>query len=174
MALNDITPYDDGVFSENNAKLWKVVASSNGPASIKAGELVLVGGLGAGTAKAGAATRWGTSVASKPSVGTDYIAGLAMTTSTETATVAGTIAVMPITGNVTFLGNPDTAATWNTQAKYDALVGSRVKLSTSSTGVQTILATDSFYNALVVESLNITAYPGKVRFSINPRVMYNG
>jgi len=176
VALGDIQIYD-GPFSEESSKLFKVVASSNGPGSIKSGELVLVGALGATTAKSGAATRWGNSVSTKPSVGTDYVLGIATSTSTETATVAGTVAVMEVMPGMTFLIAPATAALWDTQAEYDALVGARVLLTTSATGVQTISATDyggnatnGLGNGLVVEPLNITTYPGKVRFSLKSRL----
>ncbi len=181
MALGDILIFDDGV-QIPGAKTYKV--NTGGPAGINAGELVLAKLGSTQPASGNFVTKWGSSVATKPSVGTDFVAGLAVTTSTETLTATGTVTVMPNLPGTTYLISPNTAATWNTQAKYDALVGARVLLNTDSSGVQTILATDhgnsptgtnlvAGGNGLVVEPLNITNYPGKVRFSIKQALGYN-
>lgn len=109
---------------------------------------------------------------STPVVGTDYYAGVAVTNSTNTASAAGTVTVLPINNGTTYLANPDVAATWDTQAEYDALVGDRVLLknsvsvsSTPTSGTYTILATDSANNGCVVQTLDISKYPGKVAFA---------
>lgn len=181
MALSDVSVYDDGVFGAPNAKRFRV--NAGGPAAINAGELVLIADVG-NQSTAGAAgkmsyvTRWTVSNSAKPSVGTDFVAGLASSTSTETLSAKGVVDVFPNLPGMTYLGNPDVAATWNTQAKYDLLVGSQVLLACSSTGTQTVLATNgsrkpfttgssgSSGNGLIVEPLNIAVYPGKVRFSL--------
>lgn len=180
MARSDILLYDDGVFGFPNSKRFKVNGSASAT-SIKAGELVLtsIGNQGtAGSAGKGSyVTKWTVSSTAKPALGTDWVAGLAASDSTDTTTAGGTVDVFPNLPGMTYIGNPDTAATWNTQAKYDLLVGARVLLSTTAAGVQTVLATDHANaggggvvpfsgNGLVVEPLDVIKYPGKVRFSI--------
>ncbi len=175
MALSDITIYDDGVFGFANSKRHNVNTGPGG--GIKAGELVL---KAAGSAFV---TRWTVSSSLKPSVGTDFVAGLAASTSTETASAKGVVDVFPNLPGMTYLGNPDVAATWDTQSEYDALVGDRVLLAVSSTGTQTVLASDhagTGYSAgsgatpagLIIEPLDVIKYPGKVRFSLNQLLNY--
>lgn len=106
-----------------------------------------------------------------PVVGTDYVAGVAATDSTQTASVAGVVNCYPVNPAAVFLIAPNVAATWNTQAKYDALVGSRV-LFNLTTGTYTILAADSANNGLVVRPLDIFKYPGKVAFSFRAATSY--
>lgn len=180
MALGDVVIFDDGV-AIPGAKRFKV--NTGGPAGINAGELVLTnvgnqGTTGSGHAGVGSfVTQWGTSVATKPSPGTDWVAGLAASTSTETLSATGFVNVFPNMPGMTYLISPNSTTAYNTQAKYDLLVGARVALNTDSNGVQTILATDkgpttaSVNGAgggfgLVVEPLDVNAYPGKVRFSL--------
>ncbi len=97
-------------------------------------------------------------------VGTDYIAGIAETTSTQTSTVAGEVNLIPLTSQTTYLIAPKVAATWDTQAEYNALVGKRVLIDLTS-GTYTILASDSSGNGCVVMPLDIAKYPGKVAFA---------
>lgn len=105
-----------------------------------------------------------------PVVGTDYYAGIATTNSTNTSTAAGTVGVLPISIGTTYLIAPTTAASWDTQAEYDALVGKRVLIANSATvgttpgntGSYTIGASDSSNNGCVVQALDISKYPGKV------------
>ena len=103
----------------------------------------------------------------------DLTAGIAASDSTQTASVAGTVEVTKLDPTVTWLCAPTTAASWDTQAEYDALVGSRVTFQLSG-GVYTVNATDNAAYGLVVEPLDIVAYPGKVRFSIRPAATYLG
>lgn len=109
---------------------------------------------------------------SMPVVGTNYFAGIAQTNSTNTASAAGVVDVIPLSSNQTWLANPDVAATWDTQAEYDALVGKRVLLKNSVTvtatptsGTYTILASDSANNGCVVVAMDINYAPGKVAFA---------
>lgn len=177
MARSDILLYDDGVAQFPSSKRFTVkanpVTTSTNP-SIKAGEFVLkLLGPKSGTQNKGSmVTAWGVSLATKPECGTDYLAGLAMSDSTESATVNGYVDIMPITAGVTYLIVPNAPTSWDTQAEYDALVGARVKLNTSSTGVQTLLATDDPFGGFVVEPLDIIKYPGKVRVSAMPALSY--
>ena len=80
---------------------------------------------------------------------------------------------MPIVPGLTFICAPTVAATWDTQAEYDALVGDRVLLNITTAGVWTVLAADSANNGLVVEPLDVTLHPGMVRFSVRQSLMYN-
>ena len=161
----DITLLSPASYTRGSRK-WKLAAGVAG--SIKAGQLVLLTALGSPYALAFTAS--GTS---QPAVGSDYILGLATSDSTDTVAAAGYVQVMPISSDMVFLANPGTAATWDTQAKYDLLVGDRVLLSISAAGVQTILAADSAANALVVQPLDITKHPGKVAFSVKTTGLYN-
>lgn len=110
---------------------------------------------------------------STPVVGTDYYAGIASTNSTNTTTAAGTVEVIPLQSSTTWLGNPDVAASWDTQAEYDALVGKRVLIKNSVTvtatptsGTYTVLASDSANNGCVVMAMDVFRYLGKVAFAL--------
>src|SRR6266567_3417117 len=79
--------------------------------------------------------------------------GIATTSSTNTASAAGSVYVMPVNSGITYLGNPDVAASWDTQSEYNALVGKRVLLKNSSAtaaGTYTVLASDSANNGCAV------------------------
>lgn len=112
-----------------------------------------------------------------PVVGTNYWVGISAGnpgtagSSSETATANGNIEVYDNQPGIVYLASPVTAATWNTQAKYNALVGARVTISNSSQ-VFKINASDGSTNGLVVENLNIAAYPSKVAFSIRQGAGY--
>jgi hypothetical protein len=160
MALGDITIYGEGAFGYPGSTNFATATAT--AQAIKAGEPV---------AKALAGTVVTALATSKPVVGTDYLAGIAATSSTETATLTGTVQVTKMTDGVTYLIAPKTAASWDTQAEYDALVGARVTFDLT-TGVYTINATDASGNGLVVEPLDISKYPGKVRFSIRNGASY--
>lgn len=95
--------------------------------------------------------------------------GVATTNSTNTASAAGSVYVLPVNSGVTYLANPDTAASWDTQAEYDALVGKRVLLknsvsvsATPTSGTYTLLASDSAANGCTVQAMNVLEHPAKV------------
>ena len=100
----------------------------------------------------------------KPVVATDFLVGIATSTSTQTASVAGTVDYLPLVPGQTYLISPNSAAAWDTQAEYDALVGKRVLIDLTS-GSYTILATDGATSGCVIQPLNIATYPGKVAFA---------
>lgn len=164
LALGDIMIHREGSFGNPGSRTHAV--ASGAAASIKAGELVLK------TLGSAYVTVWTASNSAKPVVGTDFIAGLSASTSTDTASAAGTVEIIPNVDGMVYLGNPDVAATWDTQSEYDALVGDRVLLKTSAAGVQTLLASDSATSGLVIEPLDISKYPGKVAFSIRQGCNY--
>jgi L-rhamnose isomerase len=161
----DITILREGAFGAPGSRKHAVAAGTT--ASIKPGELCL---KVLGNASV---TAWTANNNAKPVVSTDYIVGLSATTSTETATAVGTVEITPIVPGMVLLGNPKVAATWDTQAEYDALVGDRVLLDTTTTGVQSLLAVDGATHGLVIEPLDVTKYPGKVAFSVRAGALYN-
>lgn len=103
-------------------------------------------------------------------VGTNYLAGVSTSTSTETASLDGYVDVVPV-GRQIWIIAPAVAATFNTQAKYNALVGARVLIQKSG-GVYTILAADGSTNGCIIEYLDITKYPGMVAFSFRGGLSY--
>jgi hypothetical protein len=163
MSIGDLQLFTEAPFGNPGTNRFSVQLGV--AASINPGEPVVVKGLGAsGTSVATMATN-------KPLVGTDWIVGVSQSFSTDTVTANGTVDVYDIYAEgVTFLANPNSAAAWDTQAEYDALVGSRVLLDKTS-GAYTVLATDAWTisakNGVFVEPLDITKHPGKVRISFN-------
>lgn len=113
----------------------------------------------------------------KPVVGTDFMAGISTSTSNETASVAGTVEVTPVTNAYIWLISPKVPATFGqaqgapSQTTYNALVGARVLLDKTN-GVYTLLAADGSTNGCVVENLDITKYPGKVAFTFRGGLSY--
>lgn len=160
MATNDITVYDAAAFGYPGDVTYAVASGTT--ASINPGEPVTK--ALAGVAVSAMATN-------KPVVATDFLAGISASASNETASAAGTVSVTKLVPGMSFLIAPKVAATWNTQAKYDALVGSRVLIDLT-TSVYTILAADGATSGCVVLPLDIATYPGKVRFAFRNGVNY--
>lgn len=100
----------------------------------------------------------------KPVVATDFLAGIATTTSTQTASAAGIVYVTPILPGIIYQIKPNVAATWDTQAEYDALVGKRVLIDLTSSSY-TILAADGATSGCVIEPCDVATNPGVVLFS---------
>ena len=168
MALGDIQPYQEGSSSALASRPHQVVLGGTPPA-INAGEPV---GKTVGTNYVIIAANAAVDATST----TAKIAGIAASTSTETATADGTVQVTPM-GDKIWLIKPQTAATYGqttgaqNQTTYNALVGARVLLQATSCA-WTILASDSVNNGFVVENLDITKYPGKVAFSARAATSY--
>lgn len=104
------------------------------------------------------------------------MAGIALSTSSETATLDGSVQVVPVDNTTIWLLSPNVAATYGVgatpnQTTYNALVGARVLIQVT-TGVFTLLAADSANNGCVVENLDVIRYPGKVAFSFRGAVSY--
>lgn len=103
----------------------------------------------------------------EPVIGTTTaMIGIAASNSTQTASADGVVDVFEILPGITYLAAPKTAASIDTQAEYNALVGDPVLFDLTS-GVYTVdtdaTATTS---GLVIVDLDITKYPGKVAFQI--------
>jgi hypothetical protein len=151
----DFTILENSTLGARGGRQYNVASGAN---AIYAGEPV-VRSLGGSTV-----TRMygsGTTGNTVPVVGTDYVVGIATTNSTQTATVAGTVNVMPLDSGITYIASPKVSATFDTQAEYDALVGDRVLIDLAS-DTYTVLASDSANNGLIIMPLDIAKYPGKV------------
>lgn len=112
-----------------------------------------------------------------PVVGTDFLAGISATLSTDTVAVDGSVSVTKLLPGITYLIKPKVAATYfgsaasPSQATYNTQIGNRVLFDLTS-NVYTILATDGSTNGLVVEYVDVTRYPGLVAFSIRGACSY--
>ena len=148
MAVGDILVHRAGPFGDVGAKKYKTAAAAT---TIYPGEPVVrsLGGY--------VVTQMATS---KPVVGSDYLVGIATTTSTQTAAAAGEVWVQPITPGTIYKIKPLTEATWDTQAEYDALVGDRVTMDLTD-GTFTINATDGSTYGCVIEWMDVTVQKNK-------------
>lgn len=156
----DIFPFENSN-SHGMAGAITYAVASGGTATISAGEPV---------EKLAGANYVKLMVTNAPTA-TERIVGVAASASNETASVSGTVQVIPAAPGQIWLIAPKVAATWNTQAKYNALVGSRVLIDLT-TATFTILAADGAGNGCIVEYLDIARYPGLVAFSWSPLVDY--
>ncbi len=157
MAIGDIVELEASSTGSRGSRTYNVAKAAT---VINAGEPV-ARVLGA-TSVTACATNAG-------QIGTDYIVGIAQTTSTQTTTVNGVVEVLPLSNGTTYLIKPKVAATWDTQVEYNDLVGTRVLIDLTS-GSYTLLASDSSANACVVMPLDIAKYPGRVAFAFRAAV----
>lgn len=152
MALADIKVLSSGPFGTIGSKKVNVAA---GATAINSGEPVIRAlGAAVGTVM----------LTNSPVVATTFVEGIATSTSTQTASLAGTVEVTPLVPGIIYLIAPKVAATFDTQAEYDALVGDRVLIDLTA-GVYTILAVDGATSGCVIEPLIVADHPGKVAFS---------
>ncbi len=152
MALGDITVLDQSSLMGRGTRIYNV---AGGATVINAGEPV-ARALGATTVTA-CANNAG-------QVGTDYIVGIAQTTSNNTASTTGIVGILPLDNTTTYLIKPKVAATWTGQQQYNVLVGKRVLIDLTSSSY-TLLASDAAGNGCVVMPLDIAKYPGQVAFA---------
>lgn len=160
MAKGDIQPYQNSNSVHMNGSL-KYAVSAGTTSSIKAGEPVQ---------KLAGAARVTALLTNSPTA-TNRIVGVALSDSTETASAAGLVDVVPATTGQVWMVAPKVSATWSTQALYNALVGSRVLIDLTS-GVYTLLAVDGASNGCIVEYIDVGRYPGMIAFSFSPLVDY--
>ncbi len=154
--IGDFTILDQS--SSNGGRGSRSYNTASGANAINPGEPVVRGVTGSYVTRMYGS---GTTGSIAPVVATDYVVGIAQTTSTQTATIAGSVEVLPVNSGTTWLVSPTTAASWDTQAEYDALVGKRVLIDFASS-TYTLAATDGTSNGLVVMPLDVLKYPGKV------------
>lgn len=115
-----------------------------------------------------------------PIVGTDYMAGISATLSTDTVAADGLVSVTRLVPGMIYLIKPKTPATYfgasyltaPSQSTYNALVGDRVVFDLTAS-VYTIDAGDGATNGLVVEYVDVNNYPGLVAFSVRQGAVYN-
>lgn len=165
--IGDITPLKNSSGSDNSGGRVHQVVSGGTPPAINAGEPV---------SKTLGNEYVVTNATSAQVVGTNYLAGISLDNSTETASLNGQITVQDIDPKDTWLIAPAVAATYGqgatqSQSTYNALVGTRVLIQKVS-GVYTILAADSTNNGCVIENLTVADYPGKVAFSFRAGLFY--
>lgn len=156
MAVNDIIPFENSNSLGMNGTLKFLVAAA--ATAINPGEPVQkLAGAASVTAM----------LTNSPST-TNRIVGVAMSTSTQTASVAGTVDVIPACPGQIWLISPKVAAGFtDTQANYNTQVGKRVLIDLTS-GTYTILAADGASNGCIVEWNDLSRYPGKVAYSWSP------
>lgn len=163
MASGDLTILEQNQYTGRGGRLYNVAAGT----AILAGEPVTLRAVGDIAVQPMLTSSPVVSV----SAGVEGLfVGVASTNSTNTASAAGSVYVIPVNSGITYLISPATAATWDTQAEYDALVGKRVLIQNSATvsstpgnsGSYTLLSSDSANNGCVVQAMNIAEHPGKV------------
>lgn len=163
MAVGDLTILEQGVYTGRGGRLYNVAAGT----AILAGEPVYHVAVGDVVVQPMATTL--PLVSASAGVEGKFV-GVATTASTNTATAAGTVYVMPQSSAISYLIAPVTAASWDTQAEYDALVGKRLTINNSTTvgtspqnvGTYALNASDSANNGVVVLAMNILEHPVKV------------
>ncbi len=171
MALGDITLLAQrSSQGGRGARLYNIAAGT----PILAGEPVQIQALGVVAVMP--------ALTSFPDASAHLAIGIAATSSTNTLTAAGVVNVIPVNSNDVWIINPAVAASWDTQAEYDALVGKRVLIQAGSAnlafvanvniGTYSLLASDSTNNGCVVQALDISRYPGKVAFSFRDGASY--
>lgn len=161
MARSDIKVLRPSTFGTTGTRRLQVAADASFP-TINEGEPVAKA-LGAAPA---------TSLATgTPVVGTDFLAGISLSESNESATEAGVVDVLPLTPGTVYICDANSAVDVSTQALYDALVGLRV-LFDKTGDVYTVLGTDGATNGIVIEDLDVSKHEGKIAFSIRAGANY--
>ncbi len=163
MALGDITELESSTRGSRGARQYNVASGT----PILAGEPVQIRAVGNVVVEPSLTS---TPVVSVTAGVEGLFVGVAQTNSTNTATAAGRVYVLPTNSDITWLIAPTVPGSWNTQTLYDALVGKRVTLNNSVTvsstaqnvGSYTLNASDSANNGVSVQAMDITNNTGKV------------
>lgn len=112
-----------------------------------------------------------------PVVGTDFMAGISATLSTDTVAADGTVSVAQLVPGVIYLAKPLVPSDYfgsgasPSQTTYNTTVGNRVLFDLTS-GTYTITTADGSTHGLVVMDLDINAFPGLVAFCIRAAASY--
>jgi len=163
MALNDIRIVDTAGYPVVPVRTFQVTSGS--ASSIKAGEVVKMTTIGTSVFAAAATD-------AMPAIGTDFLFGIAATTSTDTASVAGTVDVyMPLPG-VVYRGAAKSSTAANTDAKILALANKRSVFDlTASVWTLDTAAADSSTNGLIYTGTGDSS-KNQVDFMISTRATY--
>jgi hypothetical protein len=158
-----IQPFESSSFGMGSG--IKFAVASGTTASILPGDLV--------TKVAGAA--YVIKGADNTPTTTAKVVGVASSFSTETASAVGTVDVIVARSGQLWMANIDVAADIDTQAKYNALLGTRAVLEYDAANDPsfTMLSADGATYGCVYEYNDISRYPGKVVFSFAPNAFYN-
>lgn len=159
MALGDIKIVDAGGHNVVPTRVYQTVA---GGTAIKAGEPVVLTTIGTSVYASPAAD-------ADPTIGTDYLAGIAAGASTHTASANGTVEVyLPLPG-VIYRGKAKSAAAANTDAEILALANKRGIFDlTSSVYTLDTAAADGSTNGLIYTGTG-NAGTSEVDFMISVR-----
>ena len=162
MSKGDLQPFTNTGSTKVDGAIKALVVAGT-VASINAGEPVqkLAGVAGASTMPTAGPTA------------TLRIMGISESVSTETASVAGLVDVIPVNLGQLWMCAPLSLAAIATQTLYNALIGKRVVFD-KTTGVYTVATAtaDATGNGIVIEYNDITRYPGQVVFSFSNLVDY--
>jgi len=165
MAIGNITPFETSNSKFGGSLKYYVAANSTGAdgakTRIQPGEPVtqVAGAAGVLAAATNAPTT------------TLRIVGVAASVSTETASLAGTVDVIPSSNGLLWKCAVKVAGDIDTQAKYNALCGARVLIDNTA-GVYSMLSADGSSNGCVIEYNDIAKLPGFIVFSFSPLVDY--
>lgn len=141
MSINDIRIVDTAGLNVVPVRRYQV--ASGAAASIKAGEPVVMTTIGTSQYAALAAD-------ADPTIGTDYLLGIAASTSTDTVAAAGTVDVyLPLPG-IVYRGKAKSAAAADTDSEIAALANKRGIFDlTSSVWTLDTAAADGATNGLI-------------------------
>lgn len=164
MALNDIRIMD--VAGANVLPVRTYQVASGAVSSIKAGEPVIMTTIGTSQYAALAAD-------ADPTIGTDYLLGIAASTSTDTVAAAGTVDVyLPLPG-VVYRAKAKSAAAADTDTEIKALANKRTIFDlTSSVWTIDTAAADGATNGLILTGTG-DASKSEVDFMISVRATGN-
>lgn len=164
MALGDFVAYSPST-QQTSSEEFVVPLNASAP-SINVGEPVVLAAVGSAFVVASHLGTFGTGLV--VGIATGGSNTILSATSTETTTVAGRVMVQStFKDGDSFLVKPTTPSLWNTQALYNANQNLFVPLNYSSTAgytVGTAFAAGAVQTeGLVVQHLDVTAFPAKVR-----------
>jgi hypothetical protein len=162
MAKGDIMPFENAAASKTNGSIKMLVQANSTGSSGSAGNIL----PGEPVTRA-AGVAYCLAAVNNSGTTTLRIAGIAANQSTETASVDGTVDVIPsVPGQLWMIKYKAAGSNWDTQAHYNGLIGDRMLIDLT-TGSYTILATDGASQACVVQYNDIAKYPGYVVFTFS-------
>ena len=160
MAKGDIMPYENANSDKFTGSVKMLVAANSNGSSGSQGNIL----PGEPVTRA-AGVAYVLAAVNNSGTTTLRIAGVAAGQSTETASVDGTVDVIPSAPGQLWTCKWKTAGSdWDTQAHYNAHIGDRMLIDLT-TGAYTILASDGASQAAIVCYNDLSKYPGYVVFT---------